>query len=172
MDKAFVKICFFVALSVMTSCEGNKPKQPETVNSKPETVSLPVPNFNGDSAYAFTAAQVAFGPRVPGTPSHLKCAEYLVAKLKSYNLPVMVQQGEVTLYDNRRIVAKNIIARYNPDNKQRILLCSHWDSRPFADQDTVDQDKPIDAASDGASGVGRSAGIGTRPSKFKSKKRG
>jgi len=33
-------------------------------------------------------------------------------------------------------------------------LYSHWDSRPFADQDTKDMTKPILGANDGASGVG------------------
>jgi hypothetical protein len=136
---------------ILCGCGSNNTK-PETVNSKPETTSLPVPNFNADSAYAFTAAQVAFGPRVPGTPAHAKCADYIVAKLKSYGISVIVQLGEVTTFDNKKLIAKNIIGQYNPDNKQRVLLCSHWDSRPFADQDSVRQDEPIDAASDGASG--------------------
>jgi Zn-dependent M28 family amino/carboxypeptidase len=35
-----------------------------------------------------------------------------------------------------------------------VLLCAHWDTRPFADQDIKDQDKPILGANDGASGVG------------------
>ena len=34
------------------------------------------------------------------------------------------------------------------------MLCAHWDTRPWADQDTIDKDKPIDGANDGASGVG------------------
>ncbi|HNB80957.1 MAG TPA: M28 family peptidase, partial [Chitinophagaceae bacterium] len=35
-----------------------------------------------------------------------------------------------------------------------VLLLSHWDSRPWADEDKTDKNKPIDAADDGASGVG------------------
>ena len=153
MNKGFIYSFFLIALSLLTSCECNKPKQQEAVNSKPETVSLPVPDFNADSAYEFTSAQVAFGPRVPGTPAHAKCADYLVSKLKSYGLPVIIQQGEVTTFDNKKLIAKNIIAQFNPDSKQRILLCSHWDSRPFADQDSVRKNEPIDAACDAASGV-------------------
>jgi hypothetical protein len=37
--------------------------------------------------------------------------------------------------------------------EKRILLCAHWDSRPFADQDTAKKNLPIDGANDGASGV-------------------
>jgi Zn-dependent M28 family amino/carboxypeptidase len=34
------------------------------------------------------------------------------------------------------------------------MLFAHWDSRPFADNDTKDRAKPIDGANDGGSGVG------------------
>lgn len=33
------------------------------------------------------------------------------------------------------------------------MLCAHWDSRPFADQDSIDKNKPITAANDGAASV-------------------
>jgi hypothetical protein len=151
--KATSVILITIIAFSLSACECNKPKQPETVTGKPETSSLPVPTFNGDSAYVFTAEQVAFGPRVPGTPAHGRCADYLVEKLKSYGLNVIVQQGGVTTFDNKKLTAKNIIGRFNPDNKQRVLLCSHWDSRPFADQDSVRKNEPIDAACDAASGV-------------------
>eukprot|EP00825_Cyclidium_porcatum_P021229 TRINITY_DN23737_c0_g1_i2.p3 TRINITY_DN23737_c0_g1~~TRINITY_DN23737_c0_g1_i2.p3 ORF type:complete len:174 (+),score=13.52 TRINITY_DN23737_c0_g1_i2:413-934(+) len=51
---------------------------------------------------------------------------------------------------------KNIIASFNPDKKSRILLASHWDSRPYADHDPNKENHktPIDGANDGASGVG------------------
>ena len=49
---------------------------------------------------------------------------------------------------------RNIIASWNPENKRRILLFAHWDTRPFADQDDERQNDPIDGANDGASGVG------------------
>ena len=32
------------------------------------------------------------------------------------------------------------------------MICTHWDSRPFADQGNTDVAKPILAADDGASG--------------------
>jgi Zn-dependent M28 family amino/carboxypeptidase len=40
--------------------------------------------------------------------------------------------------------------------KNRIILCSHWESRPWADHDPdpANRRKPVDAANDGASGAG------------------
>jgi Zn-dependent M28 family amino/carboxypeptidase len=47
---------------------------------------------------------------------------------------------------------KNIIGSFQPENKTRILLCAHWDSRPYADHDPnpANRMKPIDGANDGA----------------------
>ena len=135
-----------------------KPKtnsnQPE--NPKPQTQntkSVNAPDFNADSAYVFTAKQVAFGPRIPGTPSQTKCAEWLTAKLKSFNAKVVVQDLKVELYNHENVPCKNIIGSFNPDQKKRILLCAHWDTRPWSDRDSLFPKKPFDGADDGGSGV-------------------
>jgi hypothetical protein len=139
---------------ILYSCS-NEP-QPETkVTEHPKEVihKIPTPDFNADSAYLFTKQQVDFGPRVPGTVAHAKCADYLVNKLRAYKLDVMIQSGVVQTFDAKQFKLKNIIASYKPELANRILLCAHWDARPFADSDTKDKDKPIDAANDGAAGV-------------------
>jgi len=112
------------------------------------------PNFNGDSAYALIKKQVDFGPRVPNTNAHDKCAQFLANKFKKYGLNVIIQKGEVRSYTNKRLIIQNIIAQFDPDKDKRIMLCTHWDTRPYADRDTKLRTIPIDGANDGASGVG------------------
>ena len=114
------------------------------------------PNFNADSAYRFVERQVSFGPRVPGSTAHSECGDYLAAKLAQYGAQVVEQQADVTHYDGKNLPIRNIIGRYNPENEKRILLYVHWDSRPFADQETAEENQrqPIAGADDGASGVG------------------
>jgi Zn-dependent M28 family amino/carboxypeptidase len=112
------------------------------------------PAFNADSAYLFIQKQVEFGPRVPNTKGHEQCALYLENLLKKHTPHVLVQQAEVTAFDTKKLKIKNIIASFKPELKNRIALFAHWDTRPVADQDTKDQDKPIDGANDGGSGVG------------------
>ena len=124
----------------------------QTVQSTP--LLPPAPKFSEDSTYLFVKAQVDFGPRVPGTNSHAKCADYLSSKLKSYGWETQIQNGNITTYDGKKFNLKNIIASYKPEIQNRILLMSHWDTRPWADQDSVDNTKPADGADDGASGVG------------------
>lgn len=150
--KNFVPLLFLVLVS---SC-GTETEKPSTskVETKVETSKIPTPNFDADSAYSFVKAQVDFGPRTPGSKAHAACADYLSKKLTSYGFEVIIQNGTVTTFDKKKFILKNIIASFNPNASTRILLCSHWDTRPFADRDTKDKDKPIDGANDGASGVG------------------
>ncbi|MBI2281492.1 MAG: M28 family peptidase [Bacteroidetes bacterium] len=153
-----LKIKFFIVLltGLFFSCENEKtPKKHKEVIST-EIINIPVqrPDFNADSAYYFIQQQVDFGPRFPNNEAHGKCALFLKKKLESYGLKSSIQTGSAKTFNNKNITVKNIIGEYNPDEKKRILLFAHWDSRPFADQDTKDLTKPILGANDGASGVG------------------
>lgn len=114
------------------------------------------PTFNADSAYAFVAKQVSFGPRVPGSLEHATCGDYLVDKLKEYGAEVIEQKADITHYDGKKLSLRNIIASYQPEKEKRILLFAHWDTRPFADeeQDAAKQRQPILGADDGGSGIG------------------
>lgn len=112
--------------------------------------------FSADSAYRYIADQVAFGARVPGTDAHRECAAYLTAQLKRFGAEVSTQQGALINYagENQQIV--NIIGHYGPTDKPAILLCAHWDCRPWADQEEeyAQRMTPVLGANDGASGVG------------------
>ncbi len=110
--------------------------------------------FNENNAYKYVKEQVDFGPRVPGTAQHLACYNYFVKHFKSLADTVFLQNSSAVTFDKKNIPIKNIIASFNPQNTKRIIVCAHWDTRPFADQDTKDQNKPILGANDGASGVG------------------
>ncbi len=114
------------------------------------------PTFNADSAYTYVEKQVLFGPRVPNTASHKACGDYLAHELRRFGAKVYEQEAVLTAYDNTGLESRNIIGAFNPDNQKRILLCAHWDSRPYADHDpsSGNHRKAIDGADDGASGVG------------------
>ncbi|QRX64035.1 M28 family peptidase [Dysgonomonadaceae bacterium zrk40] len=114
------------------------------------------PAFIADSAYGYVEAQVAFGPRVPGTAAHEACGDYLAGKLASFGAVVTEQRTMVTHYDGKELPIRNIIGSYAPEKEKRVLLFAHWDSRPFADEesDPMRRQQPIAGADDGASGVG------------------
>ena len=115
-------------------------------------VKQTVPTFNADSAYTYTVQQTAFGPRVPNTVSHRACGNYLATELKRFGAEVIEQEATLYTYHKQAIQAKNIIASFAPELKSRILLCAHWDSRPFADHDAdaKNHHQAIDGANDGA----------------------
>lgn len=62
----------------------------------------------------------------------------------------------MTAYNGSKLPVINIMGSFNPDAKMRVLLISHWDSRPFADKDPdfAKRKQPVMGANDGASGVG------------------
>jgi hypothetical protein len=132
-----------------TQNSGNEGEQKQE-----ETIKIPL--FNADSAYGYVKAQVDFGPRVCNSKAHEKCADYLEKKLRVFCPDVIVQKGQVKAFNGTMLNFKNIIASFNPATNDRIFLCSHWDSRPFADHDpdVKKHNTPIDGANDGASGVG------------------
>ncbi len=112
--------------------------------------------FSADSAYHYVQAQVDFGPRVPGTDAHYECAQWLRSELARHGATVSIQQGQLPNYAGEQQAIYNIIGQFNPEKKNRILLCAHWDTRPWADaeEDYDARRSPIDGANDGASGVG------------------
>jgi hypothetical protein len=121
-----------------------------------ETSKTFVPVFNPDSAYRYTAEQVAFGPRVPNTEAHRQCGNYLADKLRSFGANVTEQEAVLYTYNHIALNGKNIIGSFQTENKKRILLFAHWDSRPFADHDPnpTNHRTAIDGANDGAGACG------------------
>ncbi len=123
--------------------------------AQPPVQQVPTPAFNADSAYNFVKKQVAFGPRVPNSEAHRKCAAWITSEFKKYGMTVIEQKFQAPHYKaGTTFNGVNIIAQYKPENPRRIMLSAHWDSRFQADQDTKDQTKPILGADDGGSGVG------------------
>ena len=120
-----------------------------------EKVNPVGPSFNADSAYAFTKAQCDFGPRDMNSRGHDLCGEWIVSKFKEYGCKVTTQTAMLAGYDGTKLRSRNIMASINPEATTRILLCAHWDSRPWADNDpdSANWRKPILAANDAASGV-------------------
>lgn len=131
----------------LTAC-GEEPAPPP-----PQRPAVVVPAFAADSAYAFVAQQVAFGPRVPNTAAHQACGDWLLAKLARYGAKVQTQEASVRAYDGTLLPMRNLIASFRPEQKRRILLTAHWDTRPVADEDSSRQTEPIPGANDGGSGV-------------------
>ncbi len=143
-------------LAAFASCKTDKKTESQTSATEQPAQSTSTPAFDADSAYQYITRQVAFGPRVPNTAAHVKGGDYLVAKLNQFGFAVTEQKFDAKTWDGKILKARNIIGSINPQASKRILLTSHWDSRPRSDQDTTVADRAdaVLAANDGASGVG------------------
>ena len=136
-------------------CKSDAPVTPPTKEEKPAKPRVTIPKFERDSAYAFIEKQLSFGFRIPGTKESHACKDWMVSKLKSYGAQVVEQSFKASFMDVKDAQAYNVIAEINPEKKQRVLLCAHWDSRKVAEKDSDEDRKedPIMGADDGASGV-------------------
>ncbi|MEI6061126.1 MAG: M28 family peptidase [Bacteroidota bacterium] len=152
----FFALLSVLVLAALSACKQKNVTSSGDTGSSKSAETIKAAEFNADSAYYFVSEQVKFGPRVPNSPAQSKCAAWLEATLKKYASQVIVQPFTAKAFDGTSLKCKNIIASFNPKNTNRVLLCSHWDSRPFADNDpdTILHRTPIDGANDGASGVG------------------
>lgn len=137
-----------LALLLLAACSS----QPAKKTAEP----LRSAAFSADSAYRFINEQVNFGARVPGTPAHEACAKYLMQELRRHGARVEMQQGTRTNYAGEEQPIVNIVGQYGDPSKEGVLLCAHWDCRPWSDQeeDYSRRSTPVLGANDGASGVG------------------
>ena len=109
--------------------------------------------FAVDSAVVHIDRQLALGPRVAGSAARDSCARYIARTLKRYGAAVRVQPFDVKdPYGERTIRMMNVIGSFGAGEKRRLMLCSHYDSRPWADQekDSTLWTTPILGAVDGA----------------------
>lgn len=152
MNKVLMTLIGAAVLTV--ACSGSDNKEVKTIEPV-DYRAIDIPDFVADSAYRYVAEQLAFGPRVPGTKEHKQCAQYLTSKMQQWADTVYVQDFNTTLWDNSTVKGHNIIASFDTDNQNRVLLAAHWDSRAYADHDPNPDNhrKPILGANDGASGV-------------------
>ncbi|MCR5680173.1 MAG: M28 family peptidase [Prevotella sp.] len=151
-----------LTMALLTACGGSQKGSADTAavdagpNANPQAAPQPVgPEFMADSAFAFCQRQCDFGPRTMNSDAHEHCAQWIAGKFQAYGLAVTKQQATLTGFDGTPLHATNIIASYRPEQPDRILVCAHWDSRPWADNDPDESNhqKPVLAANDGASGV-------------------
>ena len=112
--------------------------------------------FNGGAAYNYAKAQVDFGPRVPGTLAAKQAGDWIISQMRARADTVIVQSFTYTTADGKKLPLRNILARFRPDLKERVLYLTHWDSRPISESAATEAERkmPVPGANDGASGVG------------------
>jgi glutaminyl-peptide cyclotransferase len=103
--------------------------------------------FSGARALTIVQQQVAFGPRISGTPQSYQAGNAILHTLTEYG---WITQTQVFTYQNTLI--RNLWGTKG-HGEQIIILGAHYDTRRRADQDSVHAGDPVPGANDGASGV-------------------
>lgn len=115
------------------------------------------PVFSGERALADVYRQVAFGPRIPGTPEHRAMRAWLRATLDSLGATVNEQAFRYAAPRDPsiRYDGVNVLARFHPERTARVMLAAHYDTRAVADEDPdpARRTEPVPGANDGGSGV-------------------
>ena len=153
LTKMNIRILYFLLMVSLLAMYCKEDAKKQIVSNKKEELKLP--SFNKDSAFQFVRQQLLFGPRIPNTDAHRKCAAWYVEKFTAYGADVIQQKFQAKAFDGTLLNGNNIIAQINPTAKRRITLAAHWDTRPWsdADPDPKMQKKSFPSADDGPSGV-------------------
>lgn len=150
MNKTYLVL--IASLCLLPGCSESQKAEGLQFSSK----GREVPSFSADSAYQFIQQQVDLGPRVPNTYGHSETRKFLEAKFREYagSNAVFAQEFTSESYSGTDLQMANIIAAFNLQASDRIMICAHWDTRPRADEDTIRTAEYIAGADDGGSGVG------------------
>jgi len=142
----------FLLIILVAGCKTDSGTKQQTDIVKPRAT---VPAVSPDSAFNFIDKQLSFGIRVPGTPGHKATRDWIQAKMEAYGASVEIQEFKASFLGKTDVTSWNIIAKINPESKNRVILFAHWDTRLIAEKDKNEsmREKPILGAVDGASGV-------------------
>lgn len=132
--------------------------QPSTraTSSSSDSLSLDQIPFNGQRAYGYLRTLCELGPRPSGSVGMQKQQALLEKHFASLGGQVVKQTFSGRHPETGEAVPMtNLIVRWNPDRLERILLCAHYDTRPFPDNDPDPKRRKgvFVGANDGASGT-------------------
>jgi hypothetical protein len=118
---------------------------------------LPQPiSFNAERAMGYLEAICDLGPRISGTDGMRKQQDLVKKHFEAQGAKVELQRFSARQRSQRQPVEMaNLIASWHPERRRRVILCSHYDTRPIADQeeDRRKWTQPFLSANDGGSGV-------------------
>ncbi len=148
-----------IGVLMMRPWDGNAkptPHAPGDVFAADREVPAQPAAFDADRAMGYLEALCKIGPRISGTAGMKKQQELLEKHFKEHGGQIDWQRFTARQRSERKDVEMaNLIVSWYPDRQRRVILCSHYDTRPLADQerDTRRWREPFLSANDGGSGV-------------------
>ena len=127
----------------------------QTQEAPPEsTAAEPNESFNEEFAFDHLKAFCEIGPRM-STSTGMATQQKMLKKHFEF-LGGQVGYQNFNVRDPRngaQATLSNLVVRFHPKRKRRVMLCCHYDTRPFPDRDPVNPQGVFLGANDGASGA-------------------
>jgi len=127
--------------------------------------------FDGDRAVKYVKQLCDIGPRISGTDAMKKQQELIEKHFKDLGATVTRQEFKARQRSRKADTdMANIIISWNPEKERRVLISTHYDTRPIADQEANrnNWNKPFVSANDGTSGVAFLMELGNHMKELKS----
>jgi len=123
-------------------------------NPSGSTLTLESIPFDGAKAYENLKQICALGPRYSGSQGMQAQQKLLADHFQALGGRVSFQEFRVRHpLDGSPVPMANLLVQWHPERKERILLCAHYDTRPYPDRDPLNPRGTFVGANDGASGV-------------------
>lgn len=121
---------------------------------RPSNLTLQEIPFNGERAFGYLEQLCAIGRRYSGSPGMQKQQQLLISHFEKLGAEVEQQTWRIRHpIDGSPVQLTNLIVRWHPERKERVLLAAHYDTRPYPDRDQKQPRGVFVGANDGASGV-------------------
>jgi hypothetical protein len=129
-------------------------RTPSAVDRTGKTETFRADDFDGEAAYGFLKKVVDIGPRVSTSEGMRKQIEFLSEHFKAQRGQVYEQYFHaIDPSTGQKAKLTNLFVRWHTDRKKRLLVCCHYDTRPFPDADLQNPQGLFLGANDGGSGV-------------------
>jgi glutaminyl-peptide cyclotransferase len=128
-----------------------EPPRDKFADDRPEPAPL-----DAERSMDYLKAVCKLGPRVSGSEGMKKQQALLEKHFTKRGGKVEWQKFTARQRSQREPVEMaNLIVRWHPDRRRRVILCAHYDTRPLADQEPDPRKwrEPFLGANDGGSGV-------------------
>jgi glutaminyl-peptide cyclotransferase len=136
-------------------------------SAKTQLAAIP---FDGAQAYEYLKKLCEIGPRPSGSPGMAAQQKLLIDYFQKLGATVTKQEFRARHpLTGEAVPMTNLLIQWHPDRKERVLLCVHYDTRPFPDRDRRNPKGTFIGANDGASGVALLMELGKSMPKFQSR---
>lgn len=142
-----VAVLGYIALDTWGDRSGHSPP----VQSELRLEDIP---FDGDRAYRYVKQLCELGPRPSGSEGMRRQQELLAEHFRKLGAQVEWQRFAIAHpVDGSRVAMANLLVRWHPERRERVLLSAHYDTLPFPMLDPHNPRGRFVGANDGASGV-------------------